>query len=224
VRINSTQRGILLGLSAMLLIGSATFTAVRAKWDRDQERNSLVPDASYLLGRRLPAVSLRDPKGNPVMMSSRLAAGRPSIVFIASPKDYMSCANFPLELRILRNQIPSIQGLFIGSGSDSLFFSRFIRNRRIADVSLLDPAGEVLRQLRVAADTPLVLVLDKDGTVIFADTRTGGESSRFPISRSLLSLRDELIDTQGQRSIAGESRLAGARAPEPQTLNNGDRE
>ncbi|HEU0077993.1 MAG TPA: hypothetical protein VFQ76_10120 [Longimicrobiaceae bacterium] len=213
----------MLGFSALLLIGSAMFTAARAKWDRDQERNSLVPDASYLLGRRLPAVSLRDPKGNPVLVSSRLAPGRPSIVFIASPKDYMSCANFPLELRILRNQVPSIQGIFIGSGSDSLFFRRFIRDRRIADVSLLDPAGQVLRQLRVPPDAPLVLLLDKEGTVIFADTRTGGESSRFPISRSLLLLRDELAGAQGQESIAGESRIARARAPEPQPSYNGDK-
>jgi hypothetical protein len=136
---------------------------------------------ALILGRVLPDVVLMTPEGVPESLS-RVLRTRPSLIAIVTQEDCLGCGEYGLELRIIAREVPSLTPLLIGIGQDTALFRAYLRENRIQ--GLLDPGSEL-----GALPTPLVVVVDTTGRVLFVDDRSGPAGKSFPVSQVLLSLR-----------------------------------
>lgn len=171
---------------AALLVGAAGAEVMQAR----ASHSGRTYEPTGLLGARLPAVSLRTARGDTVQLS-RLLAGRPSVLVVASAADCLSCARYAFELRILERRLPGLATFVIGSGPEEATFADYFRSSRIEAHGLLDTEGALLRSLGVPR-APLVLVVGGDGHILFTDARTGSASAQFPLGRLLPALAQAL--------------------------------
>jgi hypothetical protein len=109
------------------------------------------------------------------------------MIFVTSIEECASCSNLPLEIRILRAQMPQLQTLVIGSGSSPDAFRPYLHQMGVDTAALIDEPRALLTALGVTAGT-LVLVTDSDGRVLFVDSRRPPERAQYPIGRLLHGL------------------------------------
>lgn len=180
----NTQTGPLaVGLASLLACLSACDQVAADPSARARER----ADATTLVGRQLPEVKLRALDGSEVSLVDR-TRGHPSLVLVVSSADCLSCANYPLEVRVLRHSMPNLQAVLVGSDPDTVFLKEYFHREQIEREALLDHEGEALKALG-RQNTPLILLLDTAGRIIFVDARASSQSSVLPISRQFAALR-----------------------------------
>lgn len=182
----------------------------------------VVRSPSQLTGALLPTTLLRT-AGGAVRLRDHVKA--PTLVIVADREVCLSCANFPLEMRVLANDLPGLRTLLVLSGPDTAFFRRYARqNGMRGEQLLLDPAGELLRDLGVERG-PMVLLADGEGRILWSDTRTGPQFGPHPVSRVLPLLHTLLSgataaprDTAGpaDNGVRGTSGRSGAPAEFPE--------
>jgi hypothetical protein len=153
------------------------------------------PRAPNLIGQVVPPQVLRDMDGKAVSLSARIR-DRPTLMMIMDRTACLTCANFPLELKILGNRYPSLNMIVVASGSDTAFLKQYFRRHHISRHTLLDLENQLLRALGGPELNSLVLLLDKNGRVILVDERVGAQFAQFPISQRLLALTTSLDATQ----------------------------
>jgi hypothetical protein len=106
-------------------------------------------------------------------------------VIVADREVCLSCANFPLEMRVLANDLPGLRSLLVLSGPDTAYFRRYARQNGLPPHRLLlDPPRRLLRDLGVEHG-PMVMLADSAGRILWADTRTGPQFGPTPVSRAL---------------------------------------
>lgn len=144
-------------------------------------------EATTLVGQQLPEIKLRALDGSEVSLGDR-TRGHLSLVFVVSSADCLSCANYPLEVRVLRHSVPDLHAVLVGSDPDTMFLREYFHREQIERVALLDHEGETLKALG-RQNTPLILLLNTAGQIIFVDARASSQSSLLPVSRQLAALR-----------------------------------
>lgn len=149
-------------------------------------------DASTLLGSMLPDVVMTDMNGAAVSLQERVA-GHAAVIIVAGTADCLGCANFPLELLIVRNHLPELETLLVGSGGDEVTFVEYFRSTRIDPYALIDTEERLLSSLGVA-QPPVILLVDKTGRIVLAHGQTNWKTadSQYRLSEMVLGLANTL--------------------------------
>jgi peroxiredoxin len=140
----------------------------------------------WLIGRRLPDVTVTRLSGSSVSLAN-VTSSRSAILAIVRADDCLGCANFPLEFRILRNTFPHLSRILVLVGRDTGAALTRIRPHGDDFQLLLDPEEEVLPGFGMTT-TPLALVTDSTGRVLFMDGRGRSAAAHFGLSQVLEEL------------------------------------
>ena len=151
-------------------------------------------DPTRLIGTPVPNVQLRTLAGDRVSLDSA-RAGKPTLLIVTKASDGASCASFAFEIRLLRRKLPKMTILLVGSGPEAEAFRAYFAEERIQQFALLDPKRALALALEIRSE-PTVLFLDKEGNVLFVDSRSPGRAAQFPIGRVLPGLSESLVPLQ----------------------------
>jgi len=181
---------------------------------RADETVSKAVDASAV-GTLVPDAVLEDYQGLPLRLSA-VTEGRPTLILLVNAEDCLSCANFPVEMRILRNKLPGLKRVFLATGTDTAFFRAYARQKLIASEMVLDPRGEFLKSVGAAGRTPAVLLLDAERKVLLFEHRSGPGFSGFPLTEQLLGVLRILNAAGAPRVAPGGEGAARTSVPVPE--------
>ena len=185
VHLRYVAMGALAATCTMVLI-----TVLRTERAPGSDRSTLPMDASAhaarLLGQRLPALTLTDAHGNNRDVLAD-ANGEFALLMLLREQDCVTCVDFPLEARVVRNGYRSIHPVLVGISEEPAFFATYFRNMRMTEFARIDTAGRMSQALGTD-HTPLALLVSPERRIILVDIRSGAESSTEPISRILSSL------------------------------------
>jgi hypothetical protein len=141
---------------------------------------------SSLLGDPLPDARVIRLDGSRFDLHAALSGG-PTIVAIIGTKDCTSCMNYPLEFRILHGKFPALRTLIVGTGAEPDSFRSYFHEAHVEGIGIIDSQGDLVRGLGITT-TPVTIVADSGGRVLYVDTRPAWEAAQFPIGRLLQNL------------------------------------
>lgn len=158
---------------------------------RDDPPPVRVFDAMHLIGTQVPNLFLRTLADDSVSLES-VRAGKPTLLIVTKASDGASCAQFAFEVRLLQRKLPELKILLVGSGPGAEEFRTYFADERVQQYAFLDPERALASALELRSE-PTVLLLDRDGNVLFVDSRSPGRSAQFPIGRVLPGLSESLL-------------------------------
>lgn len=165
-----------------LLIASALIVAGTAMGMTGLTQRQSVRDYSPL-GDTIPWVRLQATDGRWQSLHDRLG-GRPAIIYVYDPAECIGCSDLPMEFRVIKNEVPTIQPLLIGTGANVSTFAQPLRDLHLDGAALIDEHNVLLKALKVRAE-PLALIVGANGRILFVDTRITSRSSRYPMGQKM---------------------------------------
>ncbi len=208
-----------LAAAACVALFVAGFAGARrnflADFGRAEDESAINSSTASAAGGRISDVVLEDHRGQRLRLSG-LTEGRPTLVLVVSAEDCLSCANFPVEMRVVRNKFPGLKRIMLGTGKDTAFFREYGREKRISSEMVLDPGGEFLKSVGAAGRTPAVLLLDAERNVLLFEHRSGPAFSGFPVTEQLLAVLRVLNAAGAPRVAPGGERAARTSVPMPE--------
>lgn len=169
----------------------ALFAAGLLLVQRSRASQPVAEDPTSVLGRPIPEVHLTTLDGQSVSLRDKLN-GRAALIIVMGPRDCTSCANLPLELRIVRSKFPHLGTVVVGSGDAVDAFRVYFGASHLEGYGLIDKERALLRSLELERE-PITMLVDTSGRILFIDARSPSEASHYPIGRLLLELISTLI-------------------------------
>jgi peroxiredoxin len=140
-----------------------------------------------LVGDTLPTIELQTPTGERTTLRDYIGQSA-ALVYVFNAAECASCSNLPLEFRLMRDKMPHIKPVLIGSGSDVATFKPLFDKMGVASAALVDEAQRVIGAFHFTSE-PLVFLADSAGRVLYVDTRSAPQAAQYPMGRLLTELR-----------------------------------
>lgn len=163
-----------------LVVGAA---ALGANLQRDGATAKVTP----LLGKRLENVVLDEPARPSAQLHSTLGSSE-TLLILLDEDAALSCANLPLELRIIRRDFPELTVTMVGLAEDRTFLESYFARELLRRTYFISESS--LRTLVGQRTLPLAILVDSAGRIVLVDERNGPQATEFPISKVLNSLRN----------------------------------
>lgn len=139
--------------------------------------------STELLGQTLGDLTVRTSEGRTLTIGE-LIDGEGAMLAFLNAEDCLSCANLPLEAKVLENVFDGFNSYFFGLGPDTLQLGRFFRKHRVR-YGFVPSTDEHLAE---RLGPPAVVIVSAAGQILFVDRRSGPRSRAAPISRVLPAL------------------------------------